>query len=344
MRRIAGVAAAWACAGLSLAMGARNYDAEVVLGEHIGTITNRTPGGVTDDRATVNDATSGVWSNGAVAATFDGGWHATGTAVGDVDNDGTNEVVVTYQYYGDDDALLAVYRYVGGTWTTAFTYQFRSGGWGVQGAAIANVNNSPDGSNELVLAWHWRGRKNHENDLVIVYRVTGTTLTELVRSDSWGGGWNMIGVGAGDMNNDGANEVLVAWTYYDYTTRVNGGDTLQILDFTGNTFSGVRWDGALRRDDGPPWDMTGIDIGDLDNDGVNEVAISWRKFAADGSEQGRRVTAYDYTGSLASGSLSAATTLLDDDTATWGIHGIGIGDADRRPVPPPPRPTRIILR
>ena len=116
--------------------------------------------------------------------------------------------------------------------------------------AIGDVTG--DGKNELLIG----GR----DGTLHVYDWNGNTFVEIASiTDPSGNGDNPGGYSIGDVNDDGKNDIAIAWDY---------------------DFSAFTWDGSQFVQIGSTWTGDGTDntydcaIGDYDNDGHNEVVLA----------------------------------------------------------------------
>jgi hypothetical protein len=183
--------------------------------------------------------------------------------VGDVDNDGQNELI---SGEGDEtqNGVVTVYEY--NTATQAFeaawsqSFPADSGSTEVTGLAVGDVDG--DGLNELVV-----GNRQGSNlgapvgGEVHVFENTGINTYAEVWSDFLG---DMITVSIGDVDNDSANEIIAS--------NMGGGSTsgTVIYDYNSGTLTYDRsWESNQIVDANEHENA----VADVDNDGLNELII-----------------------------------------------------------------------
>ncbi|MEM4257826.1 MAG: VCBS repeat-containing protein [Candidatus Thermoplasmatota archaeon] len=219
-----------------------------------------------------------------------------GFAIGDVTNDGTNEIAATWG--------TAVYRYILGNYRFLGwnPWIFRHGG-GSADCIIGDITN--DGKNELIVTG---GGFHGQVPEVVVFRWIGFRLFKIAVWDDPGVDGYVYMPGLGDIDGDGENELAVAsanklvvldWNkatkQFDATIvkqymGQNGGpfgcvckdadsdgNNEILLSFYAPRISIFKWNGTayhqqfdLQWPGGEPV-IEGIDIGDTDSDGFNEV-------------------------------------------------------------------------
>ena len=240
-----------------------------------------------------------------------------GIAVGDLNNDGVNEIVVTTGIPGepmDDegnggDGYLHIFERSGGG---SFSQAFQSGNINAAlGVTIAEL----DGSTypEIGIATGY---------LEIVDATSGTTdLHGEVRiwgydgssySEEWSSGdleQIVGGIDSGDPDGDGDTELVIGTGGDD---RESNQDTAEVRVYhrLGGTYV---LDGSVI--DVGRYHAFGIDVGDVDNDGEEEITVGTGKFG----ENKPRLIVYD--GSSHSVEYSKSV----DSSSVWGVRS---GDFD----------------
>ena len=240
-----------------------------------------------------------------------------GIAVGDLNNDGVNEIVVTTGIPGepmDDegnggDGYLHIFERSGGG---SFSQAFQSGNINAAlGVTIAEL----DGSTypEIGIATGY---------LEIVDATSGTTdLHGEVRIWGYGGSsyseeWSsgdleqiVGGIDSGDPDGDGDTELVIGTGGDD---RESNQDTAEVRVYhrLGGTYV---LDGSVI--DVGRYHAFGIDVGDVDNDGEEEITVGTGKFG----ENKPRLIVYD--GSSHSVEYSKSV----DSSSVWGVRS---GDFD----------------
>ncbi len=210
--------------------------------------------------------------------------YAFGVAVGDVDADGTKEIVTVGHYYNSTTyryrAQLRIWNWDGSVLTMEkseewmFTLNQNTYGRDV---AIEDVDG--DGAKEIITAGYAYDGTRYNGQLRI-WNWDGTTLT-LEKSEEWYataptyGTTYVYAVTVGDVDGDGANEIIT------------GGQTREPFDGTTNTRNVAQlriwnWDGsALNLEKTQEWYYTAYKYGttevydvavdDADGDGVTEI-------------------------------------------------------------------------
>ncbi len=253
-----------------------------------------------------------------------------GLTIGDADNDGSPEVLVGF----DDDvsARLRSYTYDGTTLTLKhelWSNVFQPGtgfsdlvSFPIASLATGNADNSLDGSNEVFVGFTSNNTDSPPfgNRFLRSYDYSGSVLTQT--GDFWGGlglgAYVPSGLGIGDVDNDGNNEVAIAFYIGD------GSDQrfLRFYDYDGTSLtqegSGSLWvDAGLAN-----YQIDGIDIGDVTGDSDNEIVVAF-KHKTDANQRFVRIFSYDGT-VLANVDLGWSAL---HGSSNFPAYGIGVGDA-----------------
>ncbi|MDI6738878.1 MAG: VCBS repeat-containing protein, partial [Candidatus Edwardsbacteria bacterium] len=171
--------------------------------------------------------------------------------IGDVNNDGTNEIVaLNGSAYDGGQAHLSIYAYSGGDiWTKVWATTYTSQRFGERDLAIGDCDN--DGQNELVVGFDWYGR------CFRIYEHTGSNnFTESFNSGNIS---DVRSVQVADCDNDGNNEILVGtanWGTWD----------VRVYKWNGSAYA-LQWDS-------PTIGTMHAVCGDVDNDGLNEIVAA----------------------------------------------------------------------
>jgi len=202
-----------------------------------------------------------------------------GVAIGDCNNDGLNELAFAEDGGGGkvtinkNDGVTIIRQWTG----------LGSGAWGI---AIGDFDN--DGLNDLAFTIS----VSSPSGVVYVYRGDGTTQIKKLTGLSY-----PDGAAIGDLNNDGLNDL--AFTQYSFNTV-----TVYYQTEPGTGRSDVP---IMKQWAGLNYPM-GLDIGDYDNNGLNEIAIvEWG---------GNKVTVY----------RSDGVTICKQWTSLNGPTDVAIGD------------------
>ncbi len=221
---------------------------------------------------------------------------AGGMAIGDVTNDGDNEVAATW-YSTVYKYTTARYRIIG-----LNPYIFWNGG-GSSDCLIGDCDN--DGNNELILSGSGYGSSSVGQ--ITVFRWNGLYLKRIAEWNDPDTQGNVYMAGLGDVDDDGENEIVCAYgnkvmvlNWDDQNKkftptriyRTNGIDTPFgvvckdcdndgkaeiLLSYYDPRITIFKWNGTgyqiqfdITWPDGEPL-IEGIDVGDTDDDGLNEV-------------------------------------------------------------------------
>ena len=236
-------------------------DNDMPLGVAIGNLTNDYPGNevvVTNNRPVISgtpqfdppgyiEVYSWIGSVLHRIVHYETKTHPTAVAVGDVNSDGTAEIVVTY-VNGDPSPQpelweITVFQVSGSTLTALQTLP---AGRYPSGVAIGDVNG--DGKNDVVTA-------DREPHTVTLFLQSGGTLQPGTAYPT--GGSEPVQVVIGKVTNDSGNQVVV-------TNSTS--DTITVFYWSGGLVSKGTWATGS-------WPM-GVTIGDLNNDGKQDVVTA----------------------------------------------------------------------
>ena len=159
-----------------------------------------------------------------------------------------------------------------------------------RGAVISNIDNSSDGTNEVVFFSEWGG--------IRIFNRVG----ELIQSISVGGSYGAPAVA--DIDNDGDKEIIVGNSNGIYIWHHNG--TQYGLSQPFYTLPGYKL-------------CSSIVVCDIDNDGDKEILTSALKT---GGHEGR-IVALHHNGSIVNGWNGSQTIAFPND---WHTQDISVGD------------------
>jgi len=225
---------------------------------------------------------------------------AGGMAIGDVTNDGKNDIAATW--------YTTIYKYFAGRyWIAGFNPWIFFNQGGSPDCLIGDCDN--DGKNELILSGGGGWNPNSPVGEIEVFRWNGLFLKRVAEwKDTAEPGYAYM-AGLGDVNEDGNNEIVVAYSnkvmvleWNTETKAFEGTEIYRSHDEWDSPFSIVckdcdnddkaeilvgfyaphimifKWNGSDYETqfdktwpDGEPV-IEGIDVGDTDDDGLNEVA------------------------------------------------------------------------
>jgi hypothetical protein len=254
-------------------------------------------------------------------------------SAGDVNGDGYEDVIIGA--YGYDDAL--------GNEGRAIVYHGSSSGlsatpdWAIVGgqasAWLGNCVSSAgdvngDGYDDVIVAAYKYDNGETDEGRVFVYHggPSGLSATAdwTAESDQ---GWAYFGYsvsGAGDVNGDGYDDVIVGAHSYD---NIESGEGRAFVYHGGAT--GLSPTAAWTAESDQAWAYFGCSVsgaGDVDGDGYGDVVVGARQYDNGESDEGR---AYVYHGSATGLSATASWTAESNQAnADFGYSLSGAGDVN----------------
>lgn len=224
---------------------------------------------------------------------------AGGFAIGDVTNDGENEIVATW--YG------AVYKYTNGNYRIIGlnNWIFKNGG-GNGDCYVGDCNN--DGENEVIMSGGGESRENPVPEIVILKWVSGR-LEKIAEYDDAYPGYAFM-AGLGDTDNDGENEIAVGIT--NYANGPGEYNRLLVLDWMKDL--DVFEPTVLLETRGWNEAPFGGWCADSDDDGVDEIHFGY---------VAPRVSFFDWNGE----SYACSYDMVWDGEGML-IEGMNVGDVD----------------
>ena len=271
-----------------------------------------------------------------------GAWYGNSVSgAGDVNGDGLDDVLIGAPYHdnGENDegrASLYLGTSTGLEASPAWTAESNQGGtgtgggaafgWSVSGAGDMNG----DGRGDVIVgARYWDGGQTDEGRAFLYYgsgqpALPGTESDWSVESDQAGAQHGYSVAGAGDVNNDGYDDVLVGAFTYDGGQTDEGAAFLYLGSPTGPAATAA-WSGESNQANAGygRW-MAGI--GDVNGDGFVDVAVSAHQYDGGEVNEGR---AFVYFGSASGlGAAAAWTGECNVASASFGNSLSGAGDVN----------------
>ncbi len=225
---------------------------------------------------------------------------AGGFAIGDVTNDGENEIVATW--YG------AVYKYIAGSYELIGwnSWIFNHGG-GNGDCFIGDCDN--DGLNEVIMSGGGGTRQNPVPEIVVLKWIFGRLEKVSSYDDEASPGYAFM-AGLGDPDNDGENEIAVGIT--NYGNGPSDYNRLMVLDWNKQTktFEPTILLTTRGWNDAP----FGGWCADSDGDGIDEIHFGYVS---------PRVSIFDWNG-------TGYEISFDIEWTGEGmlIEGLNVGDVD----------------
>ena len=233
----------------------------------------------------------------------------TSVVAGDVDSDGSPEIVTGGYYYDDTRKVAQLAVWNGSTLELErVTTWYWTGNTTITSVAIGDVDS--DGETEIVTAGCYHDGVRKVAQLAI---WNGTTLSlENVTVWYWVGDTCINSVAIGDIDHDGTTEVITAGYYHDGTSNV-----AQLAVWNGQTLSLERitvwyWVGETP--------ITSVAIGDVDGDALIEIVTGGYY--------------YDDTREVAQLAVWNGSTLELEGVTAWywvgdtRINSVAVGDVD----------------
>ena len=189
-------------------------------------------------------------------------------AIGDLNNDGVNELAVGYST--SDNSFVTIYKFNESTMRLDSLWSFAFGDVAGIYPIIGDANN--DGQNELLVTYE----KGDAGSLVLIFKNTDINSWEFINILGFSTIRTERGVEVGDVDNDGQNEIEVAEDWY--------GRSLYVLEYIGNNL----WQNSQLAAGN---DFRSVKVADLDNDGSKELLVGtgngdwwdWRIYKWNGS-------------------------------------------------------------
>lgn len=219
--------------------------------------------------------------------------------ISDVDGDGIDEIITAGVAYDGtrNKAQLSIWNWTGGTFVeekNTTWYDDAAGGTALYCIKTGDV----DGDGDIeILTCGLTGTHNARAQFAVHnYTSNGATIGhEFWHNDSLDTSYNwseFYSIAIGDIYNDGGNpEVLVAGEGYDGSQNING--WFKVYGYNSGSWGGserntINWlEGSLT-------EIFSCDVGDVDNDGENEMVLSGNHY--DGTRDVAMFRVYEATG------------------------------------------------
>lgn len=232
---------------------------------------------------------------------FRGGVHV---ALGDVDGDGTDEIIVAPQGMGGPNVRVYEVNYDAGTitlkdWFFAYQEGFRGG------VNVVTGDLNGDGKEEIITSPLWGGGPN-----VRAYTWNGTGFElqawTMAYDSTFKGG---VDVAAGDVDGDGKAEIVTA-------PISGGGPNVRVYSLNGSELDLDTW--SMVYDEGFKGGVQ-VEVGNIDSDASDEIVVSPRGMG------GPNVRAFNVT----NGSMTVIDSVMAYDEAYRSGVNLTLIDIDR---------------
>lgn len=185
---------------------------------------------------------------------YDCGQNSDGLEIGDIDNDGKNELVVGNRHSKD----LSIFKMKEGTWNEMELWYTHEINWAMGVIHIADING--DSLNDLIIC-HYQDYNTigYDNKFGICYQNPTTNMLDPETQYNLPNGQSSRAMGVGDVTGDGRPNIVL--------TNENSGSNLFVFGWNEE-----RGDVELLSTHGGPsgWTIS-ISVGDVTGDGKNDV-------------------------------------------------------------------------
>lgn len=274
-----------------------------------------------------------ILQSNQIGANF--GWSV--AHAGDLNGDGFSDIIVGAIYWESDIALVdegAVFVYYGSATGVSSTEDviLRSNlqngymGWSVSGAGDLNG----DGFSDIIVGSNVGAKGQFNEGLAWVFRGSGSgiviTPSHLLERHQGGAQFGNSVAGAGDLNGDGFDDVIIGAPKYDLNGP-SGTDDGAVFIYYGTSGNRPLYNGVGTNNNPDPvlifnsagtsfhtgWAVAGA--GDVNGDGYSDVIVGdWRDNIGSQTKEG---IALVFHGSATSLNTTPATVIQNDQSNSW---------------------------
>lgn len=257
---------------------------------------------------------------------------------GDIDNDGFEDAVIGVPGYDEETGIAIVY-YGANAGLSNRTDTLRGTQTGMRfGASVAGAGDvNGDGFADIVVGAPAGDNDDTDEGLVFVYHGGAEGVNTLHawvgQSNQDSAGYGVCVAGAGDVNGDGYEDIIIGSSLEDASTLVDCGVACiyygspeGIMGLAGQRGAPGTW-WYLHGENAGDWFGHGVaGIGDVNGDGYDDVMIGAPRFTNGDGEEGRAVV---YLGSDSGiGDAEAWSMESNSGVAYYGACVAGAGDVN----------------
>ena len=252
------------------------------------------------------------------------------SGAGDVNGDGYSDVIVGARAYDNgqtDEGVAFVYHgsSTGISTTAARTLEANQAS-AVFGASVSGGDVNGDGYSDVIVGAKQYDNGQTDEGAAFVYHGSSTgvssTAAKMVESNQANAQLGFSADVAGDVNNDGYNDVIVGAIYYDNGQTDEGAAFVYHGSSTGISTTAAK---MMEQNVGSArlgWSVSAA--GDVNNDGYSDVIVGAPYYTNGQTNEG---AAFVYHGSASGTNTTAAATLEANKTNGWmGFAVSGAGD------------------
>jgi hypothetical protein len=250
------------------------------------------------------------------------------TSAGDVNGDGYDEVMVGAYYYDTANSNAGKVYLYNGIWSSVGDDQANAN----FGSSVANAGDvNGDGYDDVIVGAYEYSTENLWVGKAYLY-LGGSS--GLATNDAWNSsgddqsfakyGWSVAG--AGDVNGDGYDDVIVGAFYYD-TKNSHAGKAYLYLGNASGLSATAAWTSSGDNQANAWYGSTVASAGDVNGDGYDDVIVGADWYDSVNSNVGK---AYLYLGSASGLATSSAWNSTGDDqtNSNYGCSIASAGDVN----------------